>query len=82
MLSMAKASLTVRINMKTRENLDAIAETLDRDRSYVVNEALEDYIDTHRWQLEHIRQGLRQADARKFVSPAEMKKIASRMRPK
>jgi predicted transcriptional regulator len=82
MLCMAKASLTVRINLKTRENLDAIAETLDRDRSYVVNEALEDYIDTHRWQLQHVRQGLREADSGKFVSPAEVKKIASRMRSK
>jgi predicted transcriptional regulator len=79
---MTKATMTVRIDPKTKESLDAIAETLDRDRSYVVNEALEDYIQTHRWQVQHIRQGMREADAGKFVPPSEMKKIVSRMRPK
>jgi predicted transcriptional regulator len=79
---MTKATMTVRIDPKIRESLDAIAATLDRDRSYVVNAALEDYIETHRWQVQHIRQGLREADAGAFVSPAGMKKIAGRMRPK
>ena len=44
---------------ETRKALDAIAEALDRDKSYVVNDALAAYVETHRWQAEHIRQGLR-----------------------
>jgi len=31
-----------------RDALHAIAESLDRDRSYVVNHALAAYVDTHR----------------------------------
>lgn len=77
---MSRATLTVRIETNTREALDAIAATLDRDRSYVVNEALEDYIETHRWQVEHIRRGLREAEAGKFVPAAQMKKIIRRLR--
>ena len=74
--------MTVRIQSETRDALDAIAETLDRDRSYVVNEALEAYLQTHRWQIEHIEQGLREANAGKFVSKAEVKKRTDRLRLK
>jgi len=79
---MAKETMTVRIQSETRDALDAIAETLDRDRSYVVNEALEAYLQTHRWQIEHIEQGLREANAGKFVSKAEVKKRTDRLRLK
>jgi predicted transcriptional regulator len=79
---MSKATLTVRIGAETRDALDAIAANLDRDRSYVVNEALEGYIELHRWQIEHIRQGLREADAGKFMTPAQMKNLTRRLRSK
>jgi predicted transcriptional regulator len=77
---MAKDTMTVRIDDETREALEAIATSLDRDRSYVVNQALNAYVETHRWQVEHIRQGLREANAGKFVSEAEVKKVMDRLR--
>ncbi len=79
---MKKETLTVRVGDETREALDAIAAAMDRDRSYVVNEALAAYVETHRWQVEHIRQGLREADAGRFVSDARVKKVFSRLRGK
>ncbi len=79
---MPKATMTVRIEPETRSALDAIATALDRDRSYVVNEALAAYVETHRWQIEHIRQGLREAEARKFASEAEVQKVLHRLRRK
>ncbi len=36
---------------RKREALDAVASALDRDRSYVINEAIEAYLDIHRWQM-------------------------------
>jgi RHH-type transcriptional regulator, rel operon repressor / antitoxin RelB len=76
---MAKETMTVRIEPRTRRVLDKIAEALDRDRTYVVNEALESYIDVHRWQIDHIRQGLREADAGRFVPEAEVKRAIGRL---
>ena len=78
----ARSSLTVRIPTETRNALDAVASALDRDRSYVVNEALSAYLDTHRWQVEHIRQGLREAQAGAFVSAAGVSKVVRRLRRK
>ena len=74
--------MTVRVEPRTRKVLDGIAAALERDRSYVVNEALKAYIDIHQWQIDHIRQGLREANAGKFASEDEVKKVISRLRRK
>ena len=79
---MLKQTLTVRIDPEIREGLDAIAAVLDRDRSYVVKEALSAYLETHRWQVEHIRKGLRQAQAGKFAKPADAQRSIDRLRRK
>jgi len=79
---MRKETMTVRIEPATREALEAIATALDRDRSHVVNEALAAYVETHRWQVQHIRQGLREADAGKFASEKDVKKTIARLRRK
>ena len=42
--------MTVRIEPETRGALDESAAKPHRDRSYVVNQALAAYIETHRWQ--------------------------------
>ena len=68
---MLKETLTVRIHPETRKALDAIAAAVDRDRSHVVNEALTAYVETHRWQMDHIRQGLREAEAGSSRRPAK-----------
>ena len=77
-----KETMTVRIEPKTRRALDAIAEALDRDRSHVVSDALAAYVETHRWQAGHIRRGLREADAGKFVGEKDVKKVLARLRRK
>jgi predicted transcriptional regulator len=71
--------MSVRIDENTRAELDAVAAVLDRDRTYVVNEALAAYLETHRWQIEHIRQGLGEAEAGKFVPEAAAKKRIDRL---
>jgi predicted transcriptional regulator len=42
---MAREMMTVRIKPQTRKALDGIAASLDRDRTWVVNQALEAHID-------------------------------------
>ncbi len=79
---MARETMTVRIDADTREALDVVAASMDRDRSYVVNQALQAYLDVHQWRIPHIRQGLAEADAGKFASPAEVNKVLNRLRRK
>jgi predicted transcriptional regulator len=41
---------------------------------------LEDSVRIHNWQVDHIRQGLRESDAGKFLAAAEVKRRIGRLR--
>jgi predicted transcriptional regulator len=77
---MARETMTVRVEPRIRQTLDGIAAALDRDRTYIVNQALEAYVEIHQWQVDHIKQGLREADVGQFVPEAEVKRRISRLR--
>ncbi|MBZ5515115.1 MAG: CopG family transcriptional regulator [Acidobacteriia bacterium] len=77
---MGKATITFRLDTDKREALDAIADVTDRDRSHVLNEAIDAYLDAHRWQIEHIKKGLRQAQAGRFASDKEVAGAFARWR--
>jgi len=77
---MSKTTITFRLDADKREALDAIAEVADRDRSYVLNEAIDAYLDAHQWQIEHIKKGLRQAEAGQFATENEVAKAFARWR--
>jgi predicted transcriptional regulator len=77
---MGKTTITFRVDVDKREALDAIAEVADRDRSYVLNEAIDAYLDAHQWQIEHIKKGLRQAEAGQFATEKEVAKAFARWR--
>jgi predicted transcriptional regulator len=62
------------------ETLDALAETRDRDRTYLLNEAVEHYLELNEYHIKLIEKGLRAAKAGDFVPDAEMKKLVKRMR--
>lgn len=67
-----RKTVTFRLDEAKKKALDAIALGLDRDRSYILNEAVAAYLDVHQWQIEHIKEGLRQANAGHFASEAEV----------
>jgi predicted transcriptional regulator len=45
------------------EALDRVAAALDRDRSYVINQALDVFLEVHDWQVAHIARAKKEADA-------------------
>ena len=78
---MDKQTLSFRIDSDKASALDALAAALERDRSYLLNEAVTAYLDVHQWHIEQIKAGVRQADAGKLVDHAEVRKtMAGRRR--
>ena len=63
-----KEVVTVRLDHEKRAAVDRIAQAVQRDRSFIINEAIDAYLATHRWQVGHIEEGLRQAEAGEFAS--------------
>lgn len=56
-----------------RKRLGHIAEAFGKNLSAVINEALDQYIDLHEWQISHIRKGVKAARRGEFVTEAEVK---------
>lgn len=75
---MRQDTVSFRADVKKIKSLDALAEALDRDRSYVLNEAISAYLELYRWQVGHIKQGLKQADAGEFATEKEVVKALRR----
>jgi predicted transcriptional regulator len=73
-------TISFRIPAETVDTLDALAASLDRDRTYLLNEAVERYLDLNQYHIKLIGQGLRAAAAGDFVPDAQMKKLFARMR--
>jgi predicted transcriptional regulator len=63
-----KETVSVRLDREHRKELDKVAARLERDRSYVVNEAVGSYLARLRWEEEHVRESLREARAGKFAT--------------
>jgi predicted transcriptional regulator len=69
-VSQATAPITVRTAQETIDEIDALAAAMDRSRNYVVNQALERYLEANAWQIERIKAGIAAADEGR-VRPAE-----------
>ena len=75
-----KAKISFRIASKKVRDLDALAETMNRDRTYLLNEAVEVYLDVQQWQIEQIKASIRQADEGKLIEHKQVRKMASKWR--
>ncbi len=73
-------TISFRMRAEAVETLDALAETMDRDRTYLLNEAVERYLELNEYHIKLIKKGLRAAERGDFVPHAEMKKLIARMR--
>jgi predicted transcriptional regulator len=74
---MNKQTISFRLDEDKAEALDTLAEALDRDRTYLLNEAVSAYLDVQRWHIEQIERGIRHADAGKLVDHGKVKKMVA-----
>lgn len=57
------ASVTVRLQPAMKARIEALAQTTRRSRSYVIEEALAQYLEVNEWQINGIIQALSEADS-------------------
>jgi predicted transcriptional regulator len=70
---MSKArSLNVNIDPELDDRLSSVAETLDRPRSWVVVQAIKEFVDLQDWHLAAIDEGISEADAGKLIPNDEV----------
>jgi predicted transcriptional regulator len=76
----SEETISVRIASDKKAALAAIAAESGRDLGGVIEEALNGYLELHAWQVAHIEEGLRQANAGEFASEAEVADAFARWR--
>jgi len=56
-------TLTVRVKPVTKERLDTLMRVTHRSRSFMIEEALEQYLEINEWQTQGIEAALAEADS-------------------
>ena len=69
---------TVRVEKELKDGLERLSTSLDRSRSWVVNQALERYVMNEQWNIAELQKRIKQADAGNFADPEEVDAFFSR----
>lgn len=69
---MPMQTISFRMERKQVKALDKLAQRQDRDRTHLLNEAVNVYLEIQEWQIEQIRKGIREADAGQTVPHEEV----------
>lgn len=75
-------AFTIRTNKEKVAALDALAIHHDRSRNYLVNQAIDYFLELNEWQVEKINQGVQAVKAGDFASEKEVKRVFSKYAPK
>ena len=76
---MAKSSvLTVRVSQRVREQLEALALSTKRSKSFLAAQAIAAYVEREAWQIAEIEKAVEEAKAGDFASEAEVDKVFSK----
>lgn len=73
-----KLGVSLRLEEDKVEQLDSLAEATHRDRSFLISEAIDNYLEVQKWQINHIKNAIKQADSNDFASADELKRILSK----
>ncbi len=66
-----KVNVTCRMAKERVTALDKLGKCYDRDRSYLVNEAVEEYLARQEWQIAEVKRSLAEVKAGTFLTEEE-----------
>jgi len=66
-----KVNVTCRMDRDRVDALDELGKCFHRDRSYLVNEAVEEYLARQEWQIAEAKRSLADVKAGKFLTEEE-----------
>lgn len=72
---MGTEAFSVRTDSKKVKELDKLAKQMDRSRNYLVNQAIDQLLELHAWQIGRVKEGIKAADEGRFAGDAEMERI-------
>ena len=64
--------VTFRMDDEKLQVLDTLATAMDRDRSYLINEAVDNYLAVKQWHADEVKKAIAEADAGEFATDEEV----------
>ena len=66
---------TVRIEENMLERIDTLASTLNRPRSWVIKQAIENFIEYEEWFVKEVNAGIKEVEQNKIAADKEVKEV-------
>lgn len=73
-MATTSALISVRVSTITAERLEKLAQSVDRSKSYLAAEAIEEYLETHEWQVKAIQEGLKEIERGDLIDFSDVRK--------
>lgn len=66
-------TMTIRLEPELKQRLEQLAEATHRSKSFLAAEALRDFIELNEWQIQEIKDAVKEADNGDFASDKDVK---------
>lgn len=76
------SNLSLRVDDSVIKELDQLAIATGRSKSYLVKEALKEYLPHEAWQVSEIKKSLIEANNRKFATDQQVSDVFNKWNPK
>ena len=67
-------TMTIRIEPELKQRLDQLAEATHRSKSFLAAEAIRDFIELNEWQIQEIKDAVKEADNGDFANDQDVNK--------
>ena len=68
-------TMTIRLEPELKSRLDKLSAATHRSKSFLAAEAVREFIEINEWQIEEIKDAVKEADAGDFASDREVQTV-------
>ena len=68
-------TMTIRLEPELKSRLDKLSAATRRSKSFLAAEAVREFIEINEWQIEEIKDAVKEADAGDFASDQEVQTV-------
>jgi predicted transcriptional regulator len=72
---MSTTTFSIRLDDETKERIEKLAKSTARSKAFLINEAVKEYLDINEWQIQEIKQAIKDTDkpGAKFIDHDKVK---------
>lgn len=72
------STMTIRLEDEIKDQLERLAESTQRSKSFLAAQAIREFVQTNEWQIAEIEAAIGEADAEDFASESDVAAVAAK----